>query len=218
MEVALATGGLSSEPIYRLLLDELSARRVQGPILEAGAGIGLLTPRLLPYDSALTCVDLLPKPDTLPGNITWTVADLNAPLPFPSETFATIVCTEVVGYLENPHALFREFHRLLRPGGILLLTTPNQESLRSYACLFLEGHFMAFRHNSHPGHITALLRVDFERLCAHAGFSLPRFRYTDDGGLPKFPNVTWQKLFFGLLCGRLFSDNVLVTTTKKISC
>jgi hypothetical protein len=68
MEVALATGGLSSESIYRLLLDELSARHVQGPILEAGAGIGLLTPQLLPYDSALTCVDLLPKPDTLPGN------------------------------------------------------------------------------------------------------------------------------------------------------
>ncbi len=40
---------------------------------------------------------------------------------------------EVIASLENPRAVFREFARLLRPNGVLLLTMPNQESLRAYS-------------------------------------------------------------------------------------
>jgi SAM-dependent methyltransferase len=212
--VARQTGGLSAATLYDFVLREIAQRDIRGRILEAGAGLGLLTPKLTRADRTLTCVDLLPRPTELPEDIAWLQADLNEPLPLPAASFDAIICTEVIGYLENPHALFREFHRLLRNGGALLLTMPNQESLRSYACLVIDGHFTAFRRDDHPGYITPLLRLDFERLCANSGFSPPEFRYTDSGSLPKFPRLTWQRLFFGLPRGRLFSDNVLVHARK----
>ena len=120
----------------------------------------------------------------------------------------------MIEHLENPRAVFREFHRLLRPRGTLLLTTPNQESLRSLAALVLRGHFVDFLDGSYPAHITALVRKDFERIAAEAGFARPRFLYTDDGGVPRFPTMKWQTVSFGLLRGRLFSDNVLVLTQR----
>ncbi len=213
--MARQTGGLSSATLYDFVLGEIARLDLRGRMLEAGAGRGLLTRRLVRADRVITCVDLLPRPAGLPENIAWLQADLNESLPLPAGSFDAIICTEVIGYLENPHALFRECYRLLRAGGMLLLTMPNQESLRSYACLLLDGHFTAFRRDDHPGYITPLLRLDFERLCANSGFSPPEFRYTGSGSLPKFPRQTWQRLFFGLPRGRLFSDNVLVHARKE---
>jgi len=58
------------------------------------------------------------------------------------------------------------------------------------------------------------LRKDFGRICLESGFSIPSFHYTDRGGIPKLPSVHWQSLTFGLLNGRLFSDNVAVIAQK----
>jgi 2-polyprenyl-3-methyl-5-hydroxy-6-metoxy-1,4-benzoquinol methylase len=116
--------------------------------------------------------------------------------------------------LENPRFIFREFARLLRPGGVLLVTNPNQESLRSLVALIFGGHFAAFRKEAYPKAITALLRQDFEHLCEESGFVLPQFFYTNSGGLPGLPQVTWQYASFDLLRGSLFSDNLALLTRK----
>ncbi len=50
--------------------------------------------------------------------------------PFGDETFDLIICMELLEHLLlNPHWVFRESHRLLREGGILMLTTPNVASV-----------------------------------------------------------------------------------------
>jgi hypothetical protein len=95
------------------------------------------------------------------------------------------------------------------------MTTPNQESVRSFAGLLMGGHFVAFLGRSYPAHITALLRKDFQRICHETCFAPPQFYYTDSGGIPKLPQVHWQSLTFGLLKGRLFSDNLAVVTRKS---
>jgi len=51
------------------------------------------------------------------------VSDITA-IPEPSSSFDAIMCIEVLEHLPDPLAAFREFYRLLKPGGFLLLTAP----------------------------------------------------------------------------------------------
>jgi len=58
-------------------------------------------------------------------------ADLNKPLPFDDASFDVVLCREVIEHVESvPHTL-REFHRVLAPGGRLVLTFPNRLQVRS---------------------------------------------------------------------------------------
>lgn len=217
VHAALASKGTSGDAIYDVALATARAMNLRGRVLEFGAGTGTLIGKLLAADLgfALTGADLLSRPAAIPAEIDWIQADLNAPLPCPDASFDAIISTEVIEHLENPRAAFREFSRLVRPGGRLLLTTPNQESIRSLASLIVRGHHVAFLDESYPAHLTALLRRDLERLCQESGFDRPRFAYTDVGAVPKWTSVTWQALSFGLLRGRLFSDNLVLVATRS---
>ena len=217
LEAALITRGISTDQrIYGLTLRLCGSVDLGKDLLEFGAGAGFLAGQIAAsgYSGTITCADIQPRPDDLPANIKWMQADLNNPLPLPDQSFDAIVTTEVIEHLENPRFIFREFYRLLRPMGSLVLTTPNQESIRSLAGLLFGGHFVGFLGRSYPAHITALLHLDFIRICEETGFNAPEFYYTDSGGIPKMPSVRWQDVSFGLLKGKAFSDNVGVVTTK----
>ena len=45
-------------------------------------------------------------------------------IPEPKHSFDAIVCTEVLEHLDDPVAALREFRRLLKPGGTLIMTAP----------------------------------------------------------------------------------------------
>jgi SAM-dependent methyltransferase len=52
-------------------------------------------------------------------------------IPFPDKTFDSISCVEVIEHLDTSTTatIFSEFRRVLRPGGKLIVTTPNYASL-----------------------------------------------------------------------------------------
>jgi SAM-dependent methyltransferase len=54
------------------------------------------------------------------------VADLCAPLPFDDATFDLVYANFVVEHLRAPAPAFREWRRVLRPGGSLVLLTSNR--------------------------------------------------------------------------------------------
>lgn len=217
-QASLLSGGTSSEPIRALVLACLARAGARGSLLDFGAGRGELLAQLQGAGTFgdftdLTGVDLFPRPADLPAAVAWHQQDLNDPVSLDRQ-FDVVVCSETIEHLENPRHVFRELSRLVRPGGTVVLTMPNQESLRSYAGLLFAGHFTQFLGSCYPAHITALLRLDLVRLCRESGLSDPVFAYTDVGGIPKRPTLHWQRVSFGLLRGRLFSDNVGMTATK----
>jgi SAM-dependent methyltransferase len=93
-------------------------------VLDAGAGEGALSLSLSHRGYRVVACDRTPvrfRPRALP----FVQADLHCPLPFASGSFDAVVSTEVLEHLENPHHVAREFARILRPGGTLVVTTPN---------------------------------------------------------------------------------------------
>lgn len=52
-----------------------------------------------------------------------------AVLPLPAASVDCIVCSEVIEHVPGYGRALKEFHRCLKPGGVLVLTTPNWRSL-----------------------------------------------------------------------------------------
>lgn len=70
--------------------------------------------------------------------------------PYPDGHFATVICGELIEHLfEDPMHLMSEVNRILKPGGHLVLTTPNIAALRGISGI-LQGY--------HPGFFHAYIR------------------------------------------------------------
>jgi 2-polyprenyl-3-methyl-5-hydroxy-6-metoxy-1,4-benzoquinol methylase len=217
IHAAQQSGGRSSKSIKALVHSIVEEKGLEGLVLDFGAGRGELTNWLLEkrFFSEIHALDLCERPAGLPESIQWHVSDLNESVSLDRDGFDVVICTEVIEHLENPRHVFRSIWKLLKNGGALVLTTPNQESLRSFVGLLFGGHFTHFLASSYPAHITALLRLDLIRLCDETGFEVPEFYWTDNGCIPGWTSRKWQGLSLGLLKGRLFSDNLGMFTVKR---
>lgn len=213
---SVASGGTSSNVIHATILRILDRLGAKGDVLDFGAGTGGLTTALLgaPAFSRVSGADLFERPPTLSEHVAWVRHDLNESLPLDPASFDVVVAAEVIEHLENPRATAREWFRLLRPGGIVLCSTPNNESFRALVALLLRGHFVSFGESSYPAHITALVRADLFRILVEAGFEAPEIVPSNEGGIPGFPRVSWQRASLGLLRGIRFSDNVFAYARK----
>jgi SAM-dependent methyltransferase len=87
-------------------------------------------------------------------------ADLNGPFAtlLGRERFDCITCLEGIEHLENPWHFIRQCRALLRPKGILLISTPNVECLLSRLLFLRNGGFLNFdRKMRVPYHITPII-------------------------------------------------------------
>ncbi len=57
------------------------------------------------------------------------VADLAEGDPIPSDTFDCILCTQVLQYVYDLHAAVRTLYRILKPGGVVLVTAPGIQKI-----------------------------------------------------------------------------------------
>jgi 2-polyprenyl-3-methyl-5-hydroxy-6-metoxy-1,4-benzoquinol methylase len=216
VQAAHLGGGISSDAIYSRIEQLIKVKGLRGSVLDYGAGVGNLTRRLLALQrfDRIAAVDVMRVPQDLNGSVEWTEQDLNIALPDWGEKFDVVIASEVIEHLENPRHAIRGIFRVLRPDGAIVISTPNNESWRSMGALLVRGHHVAFSDSCYPAHITALLRKDLERILHEAAFSRPEFYFTNEGGVPAHPSVTWQKISFGLLRGLRFSDNLLAVAKK----
>jgi len=117
------------------LVDECEACDV----LDVGAGRGALVAELLWRGLRVRACDIAPEQLAVPA-VEVARVDLNRdPLPFPDECFDLVTCCEVIEHLENPHALVREFRRVLRWEGRAIVTMPNILNVEARLKAFFSG-------------------------------------------------------------------------------
>jgi SAM-dependent methyltransferase len=94
-------------------------------LLDIGCGRGLETARV--YRERVAFSIGLDRSEAVRENqtVACQVCGDATSLPFGDETVDLAVCQELIEHLEAPQAFFREVARVLRPGGLFLLMTPN---------------------------------------------------------------------------------------------
>lgn len=214
---AAMSGGISADPIYQQVARVVRESGLQGgTLVDVGCGRGGLARALEGLFEHYVGCDLVAY-EGFP-RAPWArfvQADLNrVPLPLESGLADVAAAVETLEHLENPRALMRELVRLARPGGLVVVTTPNQLSLLSKLTLVVKNEFNAFQKSTglYPAHITALLEQDLRNIAAECGLERVEIRYTDEGRIP-FTRFHWPTRLG--LRGRWFSDNVLLAGWKR---
>lgn len=208
--------GHSSDPIASTVARTLGdLHRTFDRIVDLGCGSGSVGRKLAGlYRSYVGCDVVRYSGFHESASVRFQAVDLNQ-APFPVETASAdaVVSVETIEHLENPRALVREMARIARPGGWVLVTTPNQLSLASKLSLVLRNQFQAFREapGLYPAHITALVEEDLRRIARECGLTSIAFRYTDHGRIP-FTGAHWPSRWG--LRGRSFSDNVVMLAQR----
>lgn len=111
-------------------------------IFESSAGSALLSRQLQAQGHDVTISNYYPQnfPD-----ITEIHSDLNLPLELDNKSFDVVICREVIEHVESvPHVL-REFNRILKPGGTLILTFPNRLQIRSRFMHLMSGFYRGMK-------------------------------------------------------------------------
>lgn len=107
------------------LLGDVAGRRV----LDVGCGAGPLTAWMAERGAEVTGIDVSPAMlqlarDRVGDGATFLVADVSEPLTFAGDaTFDLVVASLVLHYLADWETPLREFRRLLRPDGAVVLST-----------------------------------------------------------------------------------------------
>lgn len=205
--------GTSGAPIYALVADVLKDCHTGGVLLDVGCGAGNLWPFLAARFDRYLGADVL-RYDGFPDAGEFHSADLDRQeVSLPDGCADVVVAVETIEHLENPRAFLRELVRLARPGGWVVVTTPNQLSLLSKLTLVLKNQFNAFQNSCYPAHLTALLEIDLRRMAAECQLASVAVRYSRSGRLPG-SSWHWPRLL-SRLWPRALSDNVLVAGRKN---
>lgn len=213
VERAAQSQGSSEVAILECVAELL--RGVEGPVVDLGCGRGALFERLGRSARYLGCDAVRYEGFPTDARAELRLANLDRlPLPIDDAFAGAVVAIETIEHLENPRALFREMMRIARPGGMLVVTTPNQLSLLSKLTLVVKNEFNAFQEapGLYPAHITALLESDLRRIASECGATAVEVRYTNHGRIPGTP-LRWPR-FLG---GRRFSDNVILSARRPAS-
>ena len=177
---------LSKELLY--LLDQFISLNESITALDFGCGNGHLLLKLLHSGVQSHGVDYSEASinyvnNTFKNDKNWKGAHLlkETRIPFPSDSFDLITCIEVIEHLSDDFlsGVLGEIHRVLKPGGLCLITTPFNEDTRlsNIYCPFCDTEFHKWQHvqifqeenlsallNKHHFVIEWLRPLDFSRL------------------------------------------------------
>lgn len=211
---ALQSQGASDQVIYKKVREILSANQTLKPgvLGDVGCGRGGLIPFVEDLFEKYIGIDVL-KHQGFPQNAEFKRVDLDqSRIDLPDQALDAVVSVETIEHLENPRQLMREIVRVLKPGGTLIVTTPNQQSLLSKATFLLKNKFNAFQEADYPAHITALLEIDLIRMARENHLADVAIHYSGKGRV--ILSSRHYPSFLSRILPRACSDNILLSARK----
>lgn len=162
-------------------------------VLDVGAGAGAFSQRLTDLNYKVTALDSDPD-KWIPADIPFFKLDIDAGIAASvRETFDAVCCLEVIEHVENPWNLLREIYSVVKPGGYLLLSTPNITSFLSRGIFFLTGRFHQFDDGDLSyGHISPISSFELEYAARKSGWTV--LEIAPGGSLSVFDFTTLRPL------------------------
>ncbi len=140
-----------------------------GCVLDAGCGRSLFTEIRPDWPFAIVASDvdhdLLASRKAEFPKVRWLQGDAQ-PLPFRDVAFDALFAGELIEHLPDPAPALREFRRVLKPGGALILTTPNRLRLANLADRSERPYS--------PDHLSELSYDEVHLLLRESGFEVRR--------------------------------------------
>jgi 2-polyprenyl-3-methyl-5-hydroxy-6-metoxy-1,4-benzoquinol methylase len=205
--------GSSEQAIYRMVADAIDAHGLGGGrLVDVGCGGGALWQELSGRFSSYCGLDAV-RYSAFPADADFRAVDLDGAVwPIDPESADLVVAVETIEHLENPWAFLRQLASIARPGGGVMVTTPNQLSVLSLLTLGTKGRFSAFQDVHYPAHRTALLASDLERAARAAGLVVACTAFSRSGRLPLTP---WHyPAALSAVFPRALSDNLMIVAGK----
>ncbi len=134
---------LAHEAIHETVENILKSAE-RGKILDVPAGEGALALRLKNLGFTVFCCDLyteifkLSETEIKRGN-------LDAKLPYDDKSFDYLVCVEGLEHIENPANAMREFARILKENGTLIVSVPNIMNIEERLKWLFNGYTSHFK-------------------------------------------------------------------------
>jgi SAM-dependent methyltransferase len=186
-----------SNRFYAILARRYGRRGAR--LLEIGSGLGHLVGQL--EDTFETCgVDVnfwaVKESRNVVESSLLQVASAEA-LPFEDDSFGVVIIKHIVEHLPDPERAIAEIGRVTSPGGCLILSTPNLDSLLKP---WKGERWIGYQD---PTHISLRKPTEWLGMLQNEGFSLKRVfsdGFWDAPYLPLIPERI-QKLIFGSLGG-----------------
>jgi 2-polyprenyl-3-methyl-5-hydroxy-6-metoxy-1,4-benzoquinol methylase len=122
----------SDNPIHQRLFKAyiIAADYVHGDVLEVGCGEGRGIPILINHAKSFTAIDKLEEVmrDLQAKYVSGKFLSMNIP-PFrelKDNSYDSVVSFQVIEHIEDDVLYLKEIYRVLKPGGVALITTPNR--------------------------------------------------------------------------------------------
>lgn len=149
---------LAHEAIHDTVV-EILANQPRGALLDVPAGEGALAGRLIDAGFDVRCCDLYPEIFRLEG-VDIHQGNLDHKLPFGDHSFEYVTCLEGLEHIENPQQATREFARVLKPQGHLIVSVPNILNVEERLKWLLHGYTSHFKPISHA--VAERLRGEYD--------------------------------------------------------
>lgn len=177
-------------------------------VIEFGAIPLILTTALKEHTHEITGVDIAPERfSKIIENLNLNVVKANielSKLPFEPDSFDVALFNELFEHLRiNPIFTMQEVRRVLKPGGILLLSTPNLTSLKGWINLVFRNkapgnvymEYLKLEKLGHMGHVREYTTTEVCSFLEQCGFTVKAIIYR---GAP-IPKKRWKLFITNIL-------------------